>query len=138
MSFWQSVGKDLAKVVSFGRVIAPVAAVAAQEIATVTGNKTVGTVAVDLSLIQGLASTVSGQIQAVGGSGGDTVAITAKLAPLLMQAIENSGFLDGKQVTDVSKWNTLVQEFAAAALNLDSALAPAAPAAPAAAPAPVK
>ena len=136
MSFWQSVGKDLAKVVSFGRVIAPVAAVAAQEIATVTGNKTVGTVAVDLSLIQGLASTVSGQIQAVGGSGGDTVAITAKLAPLLMQAIENSGFLDGKQVTDVSKWNTLVQEFAAAALNLDSALAPAAPAAADGTPAP--
>lgn len=128
MSFWATVGKDLAKAVTFGRVIAPVATQVASEVAAATGNQTVGKVAVDLSLFQGLAATVSGQLQAVSGTAPDNAQIAGKMAPLVMTAIENSGFLDGKQVADTAKWNALVAQLSQSFLDLDTALEPAAPA----------
>ena len=124
------------KFVTFGRLAEPLAEAAATSVAAITGNPTANLVAVDLSLLRGVTTTVSGQLQAVKAAGATDAEVATVAAPLILTAIENSGFLNGKQITDVSKYNGAVNNLTLAFLNLEAQLQPAAPAGPALAGAP--
>jgi hypothetical protein len=122
---WAKVKTELAKVITFGRKIEPAVEAAAEVTAQVTGNPAANTVAVDLSLLNGLATTVGAQLEAVKGTGATDAETAEAMAPLVLRAIENSGFLDGKQIADTSKYNAAVQTLSEAFLGVTATLEPA-------------
>ena len=117
MSWLSNFGNALKKAFTVESQYEPIVATALSAIPQTTA------VAAGLNVFQG----VVGSIESVFGGGGSGAQKLAAAAPIVQAAIENSGFLSGKKIADLNKYEAAVKAWTSAFVDVLNTLEPAAP-----------